>query len=323
MQGEIVMFCGKCGTQNPDTNAFCFKCGHPLPLSLRRENQSQEITRQSDTQNPIEEHRELDTLACGNSSGLKEPGSESNGAKTDVKNTGIFGIRETPEVDSKPPRSINEPTPAPIRSIKKPVLIVVVGIIIIGLLIGLFIFGGNRAEQQNMAVEKGENLEIIPSLSPSVVPSSPSIDSSNLQLVGNVFGFTDNKNNLNYIKVTIENSGNVPLDISRSVVSYMDKSTQWPDMQYSTLISNGIFEYPASSPKWGIVDTQDGNGVRHSGSAISAVLNKGDQANLVFGVPRTTLVNTNFQIVLQLSNGDNLKINRTVPSELRSINVIY
>ena len=24
------MFCGKCGTQNPDTNAFCKNCGSPL-----------------------------------------------------------------------------------------------------------------------------------------------------------------------------------------------------------------------------------------------------------------------------------------------------
>lgn len=29
-QGEIKMFCGECGTQNPDTNSFCKNCGKPL-----------------------------------------------------------------------------------------------------------------------------------------------------------------------------------------------------------------------------------------------------------------------------------------------------
>jgi hypothetical protein len=29
-QGVLSMFCGNCGTQNPDTNSFCKNCGSPL-----------------------------------------------------------------------------------------------------------------------------------------------------------------------------------------------------------------------------------------------------------------------------------------------------
>ena len=29
----VIMFCGECGTQNPDTNAFCKNCGEPLKKS--------------------------------------------------------------------------------------------------------------------------------------------------------------------------------------------------------------------------------------------------------------------------------------------------
>jgi hypothetical protein len=28
--GSLVMFCGECGTANPDTNKFCKNCGRPL-----------------------------------------------------------------------------------------------------------------------------------------------------------------------------------------------------------------------------------------------------------------------------------------------------
>ena len=28
--GSLIMFCGECGTENPDTNSFCKNCGKPL-----------------------------------------------------------------------------------------------------------------------------------------------------------------------------------------------------------------------------------------------------------------------------------------------------
>jgi hypothetical protein len=30
MTGSLVMFCGECGTENPDTNSFCKNCGKAL-----------------------------------------------------------------------------------------------------------------------------------------------------------------------------------------------------------------------------------------------------------------------------------------------------
>lgn len=32
------MFCGECGTQNPEKNTFCKNCGNPLKKSLKLEN---------------------------------------------------------------------------------------------------------------------------------------------------------------------------------------------------------------------------------------------------------------------------------------------
>jgi len=35
--GSLIMFCGECGTHNPDTNSFCKNCGKPMRKNQKTE----------------------------------------------------------------------------------------------------------------------------------------------------------------------------------------------------------------------------------------------------------------------------------------------
>ncbi len=160
-----------------------------------------------------------------------------------------------------------------------------------------------------------------PTIAPSdAIPTSTYSICRDLELVGNVFGFASasRAGNLEYILFMVGSiDEGKTIDLSKITISYSDKMTHWPALEYvpGTSVSEGSVTHSA---KWGIREIRCPDR-----SDASSVLPGGCQASIIMGVPSTAVPDEAFEVTLAMPDGSEIHMKKTVVHQIEKINILY
>jgi len=153
--------------------------------------------------------------------------------------------------------------------------------------------------------------------SQQVVQTSMQQASSSLEVVGNVYGFANDTDNLGYLKFTVANTaGESPIDVSKMVISYQDETTRWSNLSFVEGY-NTTGESVKSVRKWGLNQTYNDIGT------ANYLLDPGEQFTLVVGLPPSAIPDAQITTNLQPAVGAVFQIKRTIPPALSHINTLF
>jgi flagellin FlaB len=147
--------------------------------------------------------------------------------------------------------------------------------------------------------------------------------SSSLEIIGNVYGYSTEEENLTSIEFTIGNTaGGTPIDISQMLVTFTSGTT------------SAVIEYDAANAV--VNTTTQGSGVTSAGNwTVNATYNDigdrnhllepGEQFVLTIMFPddgKMLTPNTPFSVNLQPAVGAVYPITKTVPPHLNAVNIL-
>ncbi len=144
--------------------------------------------------------------------------------------------------------------------------------------------------------------------SQEVVHTGVAQASSSMELIGNVYGISDNGKNLTYVQFTIGNTaGGSPIDVEQMLITYIDEDHH----QVMTFNSTSA---PFSGDRWNVTAKYNAND--------DNLLEPGEQFVIITAV-KNPEPNTPFTLNLQPAVGAVFPIRRTVPPSIDVYNILY
>ena len=152
--------------------------------------------------------------------------------------------------------------------------------------------------------------------------------SSSLEIIGNIYGHSDDKAKLDSIEFTVGNTaGGTPIDITQMLVTFTSGTTS-KVIQYDS--TNSILEGgdPNAIDGWGVTMTYNDIGIEADDAANrNKLLEPGEQfvLKIVFPAEEGDVVltpNTAFSVNLQPAVGAVYPIKKTVPPHLNAVNIL-
>ncbi len=136
--------------------------------------------------------------------------------------------------------------------------------------------------------------------------------SSTLEIVGNVYGNSDDTGGINAVNFTIALApGGTAVDFEKVVLTYSNAT------QLETLARQTTIGAAASTKQWTLV------AIKNDAGGNNWLLEKGEQFDIMAHPTSLIYKNDNFNLEVKPSTGSPLDIKRTIPAAVKNVNILY
>lgn len=136
--------------------------------------------------------------------------------------------------------------------------------------------------------------------------------SSTLEIVGNVYGNSDDTGGINAVNFTIALApGGTAVDFEKVVLTYSNAT------QLQTLTRVGTVNTAAGVGQWSIV------AIKNDAGGSNWLLEKGEQFDVMAKPTLLIYKNDNFNLEVKPATGSPLDIKRTIPAAVKNVNILY